>query len=331
MPGQVHPRITLQGEQPPDRLLGLEPYEPAAAHGLLGRPNDPTGDGDRFVEQPLDVDLDNPVPEPGHAARGERRRPLEIVGIVAGDRGLSRQHRHDGRRETRLEERNQLVADAIPRNGRVLVRSVIAKRHGAGLEHRPEIGAGSLKERPHDEAGSRVHRAQSAGTGTAQQAQQEGLGLVVARVAHRNSGRAQAGGSPAKESMPRVVGRLLHRHPTGACPCSNVDPLQVERHPVGGGEPAAEVLVPVRVRPPELMIEMGCAGHEESVGLGNLLQNQEQRDRIGAARQRDDHARARRKQSMLAEGPAYGREDRHCLGHPGARRSRPCADRPLAP
>ena len=76
-----------------------------------------------------------------------------------------------------------------------------------------------------------------------------------------------------------------------------------------GREVAAELRVRVRIGAAKLMVQMRRPDDDEPFGLGDLSQREQQRDRIGAARQRDSHTGTRRKQSVIADSAADGIDD----------------------
>ena len=178
--------------------------------------------------------------------------------------------------------------DASSRNANAAVAQKLA-----------HVGARRLDERPHDDAGARVHAAQAARPCAAQQPQQEGFGLIVFRVRDGDRGRAEARRRTIEKRVARRVRRVFDRSARVARERRDIDALDVDRQLQPGREIAAELRVGIGIGAAQLMVQMRRAGDDETFGLGDLAQREQQRHRIGAARQRDGHTAARRKQSVI--------------------------------
>jgi hypothetical protein len=153
-----------------------------------------------------------------------------------------------------------------------------------------------------------VHAAETSRTCAAHEPQQKGFGLVVFRVCHSHDRRTDAGRCSCKEIVPRVVRRLFDRHPTGPGKAPDVDALDVERNTSMGAEVLAERLIRIRIGAAQLMIQVHRTGKAKSLGRGHLLQHNQQRDRIGASRERDDRARPPREQTEAMNRSTNGVE-----------------------
>src|SRR6185503_4858716 len=112
------------------------------------------------------------------------------------------------------------------------------------------------EKRPNHQARSGMHPAQATRTRAAKQPQQKRLGLIVAGMAHRHNRGAQPRGGAAKKLVTRGVGGLLDRYAGLASEPSHLDALHVDVDGARGGQPPAELLVPVGLGAAKLMIEM---------------------------------------------------------------------------
>jgi hypothetical protein len=127
----------------------------------------------------------------------------------------------------------------------------------------------------------------------------------------RDGRGAEPRGRAIEERMPDGVGRMFDRKPHLARKSGHIGALDVESHPQCCGEIPAEFRIGISVRAAKLMIQVRRAHDVKALGLGELTQRTQQRDRIGAAGQRDSHTAAARKQSVIADGATDGVRDVH--------------------
>ena len=210
------------------------------------------------------VELDAARRLRNEARRSRSRGILEIVGVFARDRGLAIEDIDDSRRKARVEQRQQLVTDAIARNRQIGVRRVLAKRDAGGAQKLAHVRARRLDERPHDDAGARMDAAEPARPCAAQQAQQKRFGLIVFRVRDGDGGRAETRCGAIEERVPRHVRRMFDGRARLARERCDVDALDVDRHLEPGSEVAAELRVCIRLGAAKLMVQMRRAGDAES-------------------------------------------------------------------
>ena len=229
-------------------------------------------------------------------------------------------------REARVEQRQQLVADAIARNRQIGIRRVLAKRDMPLAQKIAHVRARRLDERPHNDASARMHAAQAARPCAAQQTEEERLGLVVPRVGDgdrlsRRGARPRARKTRNARCAPRV--RSRHRSRVQAAATSTRSMSIGISSPAG--KVATEPLVGIRIGTAKLMVQMRRADDASAFGLGNLAKREQQRHRIGSARQRDSDTASGRKQSVTPDSATGRIDDAHhgcngCDGATGAKR-----------
>ena len=127
-------------------------------------------------------------------------------------------------------------------------------------------------------------------------------------------GAQRAAAARSKNSCRAACAACSIETPAPRAQRRDIDPLDVERHPEVRGEVAAKLLVGVCLGAAQLMVQVRGAGDVKALGLGELAQHEQQRDRIGAAGQSDNHAAPRRKQSIAANRAADGVDDYGALG-----------------
>ena len=189
--------------------------------------------------------LDAAVPQPNQAPSHVGRGPVEKRRILTGNRGFAIEHVDDAGRETVLEQRDQLMSDAVARHGQSAfdrssrnsmcrssrnVRICAREATMNGRTTRPARGCMPPR--------TRAPRAP-------EQTQQEGLRLVVSGVRDGNGLRVQPCGRADEERITLVVRRVLDRH--AGCPRQPCDvcAFDVDRQRHGGREAPAERLVVV--------------------------------------------------------------------------------------
>ena len=143
-----------------------------------------------------------------HAAQ----RLLHPQPFGAGKLGLIGEDVHNGRVETRLEQRQQLGPHAVARNAHVAVRFVLYVLDTAFGEIGLQVGAPALEQRPDDAAVARMHRREPFRAGAAQQPQQKRLRLIVARMAHGHGVRVEV----RERAIEKLVTRGMRRVFDGA-------------------------------------------------------------------------------------------------------------------
>jgi hypothetical protein len=217
--------------------------------------------------------------------RGRRQsRFVEIIRVFPSDRSFAIQNIHDATRKARLEQRQQLVTDAIPWNREIGVRDVLAKRDAVLPKKIADLGSRCLDKRAHNDACARVHAAQTPRTRTSQQTQKKCFGLIVFGVRDGNRRRAEACGSTIEKRITRDMCRVLDRHAGIARQLPNVDALDFNRHVSRGCEVAAELLVFIGVGSAELMIQMRRTRDVKGLGFREFSKGEQHRNRIGSTR-----------------------------------------------
>ncbi len=134
-----------------------------------------------------------------------------------------------------------------------------------------------------------MHGCQAAGTRAAQQPKQKRFGLIVARVTERDRVRVEVQARALEEGMPRAMRCILDGPPLASGEISYVVPVDEQWLIEGRRHLCAEPLI-ARSGRPQLMVEMREADEANLAGQVELAQQVRERDRVGPARQRDDHA-----------------------------------------
>ena len=200
---------------------------------------------------------------------------IEIFGVFAGNHRLAVENIDNVRRKAAVELRQQLVANAIAGNRRILVGRIFTELDTTIVEKRAHAGAPCLQERAHDDSRPRMHPAKASRTGPSQQPQKERLSLIVFRVRHGDDGCVKADEGAAKEVVARGVGGVLDRNAVpGGC-FLDVDALDVGGDRQTRAQVAAERLVAIGFRAAQLVVQMDRAGHMKIVA-GDLPQYQQQ-------------------------------------------------------
>jgi hypothetical protein len=96
---------------------------------------------------------------------------------------------------------------------------------------------------------------------------------------------AEPGNRAREERIAFGVRCLFDRHPGGTRALGHVDALDINRQRQRGRERPAELLVFVRVRSPELMVQVRSADNKRALGAGDLAERTQKCDRIRSARQ----------------------------------------------
>ncbi len=176
----------------------------AAGRSLGHRPpDDEAPHGRRLVGERRGVEPPDEAVAPTRRARRLGGHGVHPAPLVARQRRCVGEHVHDARVEPRLEQRHELGAHAVARDGDVAVRFVLDVRRAARVEIRAQRVAAAVEQRPDDRAAPRRHRREAARAGAAKEPQQERLGLIVARVPERDD----VGAEPATRARSKNAWR----------------------------------------------------------------------------------------------------------------------------
>jgi hypothetical protein len=140
-----------------------------------------------------------------------------------------------------------------------------------------------------------MHSAESTRAGASEQSKQERFGLIVARVRHGHHRCVQACGSAIEKFVTCGMGRVFDRHAGLAREAADIHALDVERPRARRSEPLTKRFVFIRVATAKLVIEMRRARNVALAGRRHLAERQQQRHRVGAARQGHEHTGIRLK------------------------------------
>jgi hypothetical protein len=163
----------------------------------------------------------------------------------------------------------------------------------------PELGPGDLQKRPDHAIRPRPDAGEPGGAGAPDQSQQKGLCLIVEGVPDGDRTGIERDRRIAQKAVSGLSRRILQRASRSARERRHVRPPGDERHPASRRQIAAERLVCVCVGAAQLVIQMGRTGdHQRSATLQGP-QDVQQRNRVGPARERDEHTSAARKHGVL--------------------------------
>ncbi len=270
----------------------VERHERAAGNQTLSRQDHAAGDGRRPGHEPGKVDLDPIVVHPNQLGGSGSGQRLQALGILARDGRLAVEDPDNPGGEALLEQRQQLVPDAVSRDRHVGVRRILAVLCPAGRQELPDLTARDIQQRTDDPPRLWMDPAQPARPCPADQPQQQRLRLVVGCVRDADAAGREAIRRPLEERVAGIVRRVLDRNTRPGRQAAHVHALDLNRQVKAGRDPAAEGFVLVGLSRAKLVVEMGNACELEAAGGGQLGQRQQQRHRVGAARDRGHHPRA---------------------------------------
>ena len=284
-----------------------EPDVAAAARMPEGALDDPAAKRQRLVGQPVEV---QPPVRPILAGqrRPALRRPLRQQGVVfRREVGQAPQGADDTGRQGGLEDRQHTVANAVPRESRVLVGRVLAAGERPVREIPSDLVALGAEQWSHEAPGPGSDAAQPTKTGSPGDVHEDRLGLIAGRVAGRDQGAAQVRPCALVELLAGVVAGGFD-----GTPAASGQGRDVRVTDAGGQAGAlcfgpAERLVPVGLVAPEAMVQVRDPRHSRTKRRRALQEQVKQRDGVGAAGQRDDEAIPRRHQGARPDEPGHPR------------------------
>jgi hypothetical protein len=181
---------------------------------------------------------------------------------------------------------------------RIQIALIVDIRCPALAEICAKLLAPALEERPDDDAASGRHPGETAWTGAPNEAQQEGFGLVIARVPERDDIGGKQAPRPLEEFVSACTGSRFNGQVPEARAGAHVAAIGSERDVKAARRRRRTRFVAVR-QVAKLMVEVGCAGKVYLARHVKVVHEVQQRDRIGAARQRHHQARVRAEQPVL--------------------------------
>src|SRR5688500_5767268 len=92
----------------------------------------------------------------------------------------------------------------------------------------------------------------------------------------------------------------------------DVDALDLQRHLQPRCEIPAKLLVRICIGAAKQMVQMRRAREVKALGLGNVAQHEQERDRVGSAGQGYSHSASRWQQAVGPNRTADGIDDDHC-------------------
>ncbi len=215
--------------------------------------------------------------------------PLQVLLVFPGDLRLTRQHRNNSG-GVLLEARDQCLPDPVSRNPDVQIGGVVPELEPVPLQVQPQVGTADLEQRPDHPPGSRADPAQTSRPGAAGEAQQERLRLIVQTMPHSDDVSLAPPGRLLQEPVTDHAGSILERAPLPQCGRHDILAPDLDCQIGGGRQSAAECLIRVSLGPPELMVQVSEPGDGQLAAVLEDTKDVQQRDRVGATRNRDEHA-----------------------------------------
>ena len=166
-----------------------------------------------------------------------------------------------------------------------------------------QLRAGHLEQRPNHLSPLRIDPTKPGHACAANQLQQKCLGLIVAGMADGHAIGADLDGASTQRFVAQPACGILNREALRGRIRPDVHGLDADRQTDCSGKFAAELLVAHRRRP-QLMIDVRERDDAEAAMLGELAQEEGQRDGIRAAREPDEDTAPRRTQRVSADRAA---------------------------
>ncbi len=209
--------------------------------------------------------------------------------------------------EVGREVGQQLVPHAVAPMDELGVRRVLAERQPPLAQMREHVLARRLEQRPHDVAAAQAHPREAGRPGPAQQPQQQRLGLIVPRVGDRDRDGRLFLAHAAQERVALAPRRLLEAAPVPLGAGAHVGGADPDRHAEAGAQRCAEGGVVGRAGA-QPVVEV--RGHEpKAPRTGERREGIQERDRVGAARERDDQLLAARGRARGPQGAGDRRDE----------------------
>ena len=160
---------------------------------------------------------------------------------------------------------------------------------------------GHVEEGSYDPPAHGRNPCQTARARAPDEVEQHGLQIIVRCVGGRDARSAHLVRRPVKSGVAQAARRRLDALPRLAGSLSDVRPTDGQGKPQTVAQRPHERLVPIGLRAAQTVIQM------EGVHLvPERAQGAHERDRIGAARQTDEHPPAGRKHGLPGDGLPYG-------------------------
>ena len=230
--------------------------------------------------------------------------------LVAGQLGHLRQVLAQ-LRVPALQQRQQLVADAVAGEGEVTVGGVLApalaQRAEISLDFSPRGGEQRTQDAALGKLDHRVNAAQALGPGSAQKFGQDGLGLVVAGVRRGHRLHLARGHQLPEPAVTQAARSLLDGFGVFLGRCSGIHPRLVEGQTKLGRQRARKGQVAVGLLAAQAVVQMGGVQHQAQLPAP-LRQSAQQGHGVGSAREAHGQAQSRLEQrvSMGSVGAACG-------------------------
>ena len=252
-----------------------------------------------------------PLPGPARELALGARRDRGEVGVLVGEdvAGGGKARRHA--RVSRPHDGHHLVADVGAQVARVLVGRVLAPDDPAHAQEVAELLVSAVEQGANDAVATARDRGEPRRAGAANGVHEEGLRAVVRRVRGEDPRRGarrpqlvrELGGQPRRLGVAQLAPRVLDVVARSRRNLSDVHAPDGAGDPVATGEVAHELLVLLRVDAAQLVVhvqDVQTLARDARLTTAVLdverrgCREHEQRRRVGAARDHEDHRRRER-------------------------------------
>jgi hypothetical protein len=200
-----------------------------------------------------------------------------------------------------VQLRQDPVPDSIARVGDVVVCFVIDPGLSSRFQKRAQFQSRHVEHWPDDFAALRMNGRQPRQTGSTYELQQKGLRLIVARVADRNPIGVRRNGRAMEEVVTQSARRVFNRVSLCRGVSGDIDRFDLDRQVDRLRKRATHGLIAIG-RGSKPMIQVRETNDVESAVLGQLTEDQRERDRIRTAGQADQYAASGRTETVTLNG-----------------------------
>jgi hypothetical protein len=224
-----------------------------------------------------------------------RRGGLTIQRRVVGARqiGKAGESGADRRVEVLFEVGQQLEAHAIARIREIRIRGILTPLLTSGDQLGSQLAARAREQRPNDTRAGRSDGPETSYAAAADQAQQHGFGLVVQRMSRRHDVGVMIAPYRIEEGAACLTTRDFDRLSAQTRERGNVDMLADETTIESSRQLSTERFVLICITTADTVVHMGNGIEYEIAAKVELVEQNEQRDRIRAARDCGDHTSLR--------------------------------------
>ncbi|MPM51974.1 hypothetical protein SDC9_98727 [bioreactor metagenome] len=155
-----------------------------------------------------------------------------------------------------MQQRHQLVSDAVPGGSILRVRFVLTEGLAPQLEGKEDLLPAHIKQRTYDATVSRLHTAKTARSAAADEVQEQRLRLIVLVMRCGNHVRVKCLPRTLQKRIAHFARRLFDGLPMRFCISGHANRLCCQRDFEPRAERLAEPLVAIRVFSADAVVEM---------------------------------------------------------------------------